>query len=225
MLVTNVVHQSPPKSPTATIARRAKRKTDDDLGSEQRLAKRFHLLSLGIPKHQITAEDIQRVQRTLEKNGEFVDELRPPELPRLRRSRSNAFSDTMNVDDSRDRIFIHNLEDELADLSSDEEHPIFIPEIERKLNMLPKVLLRPDNPQRLGNELVLYEVPSSLTIPIEQDSTRKAIIESRRRAQEQFFASKSEVSGKEPLDLSVSSLGGPHSGHDHDHDEDAMDMS
>lgn len=188
MLSASALRQSPPiSSPTTTSTpvTGLKRKTEDDLASEQRLAKRFHLLNLGKSKHQITAEDIQKVQLQLEKDAFNEEQNEVLEAPRLRRSRSNAFSDSMNVDESRDRIFIHNLEDELADLSSDEEHPIFIPDIERRLNMIPKSLLRPDHPPRSGNELVLYEVPSSLTIPIEQDSTRKAILESRRRAQEQ----------------------------------------
>ncbi|CAF9933155.1 MAG: hypothetical protein GOMPHAMPRED_007161 [Gomphillus americanus] len=176
---------------TTTAQHALKRKTEDDLASEQRLAKRFHLLNLGKPRHQITAEDIQKVHIQLENEageegyGGGEDEYIIPDGPRLRRSRSNAFSDSMNVDDSRDRIFIHSLEDELADLSSDEEHPIFIPDIERRLNMLPTALLRPDHVSRASNELVLYEVPSSLSIPIEKDSARKAIMESRHRAQQQ----------------------------------------
>ena len=226
MLATNIACQSPPSSPISTNTRGAKRKNEDDLASEQRLAKRFHLLSLGIPKHRITAEDIQRVHLKLEESQDFIDQSSASELPRLRRSRSNAFSDTMNVDDSRDRIFISNLEDELADLSSEEENPIFIPDIERKLNALPRALLRPDHPHVAGNELILYEIPTSLSIPIEQDSTRKAIIESRQRAQEQHLASMSRNTKSAPVDMLLSCRGEPHDNQDDDDDDDdAMDMS
>ena len=208
-MATGALRQSPPStspytSTASTSAHAMKRKTEDDLASEQRLAKRFHLLNIGKPRHQITAEDIQKVHMQQDiKDGSREEEEEntttlkgPPRL--LRRSRSNAFSDSMNVDDSRDRIFIHSLEDELADLSSDEEHPIFIPDIERRLNMLPKALLRPDNAPRVGNELVLYEVPSSLSIPIEKDSARKAIIESRHRAQQQALQGNVDVLEFEP---------------------------
>ncbi|KAK3060173.1 hypothetical protein LTS18_009149, partial [Coniosporium uncinatum] len=36
----------------------------------------------------------------------------------------------------------------------------------------------------LQNQLVLYRVPESLTVPAERDSVRKAIIEARERARE-----------------------------------------
>ena len=109
----------------------------------------------------------------------------PPEPPRMRRSRSNAFSDSMNLDDTRDRIYIHNLDEELADVESDEEKLIFLPDIERRLNRIPKsVLSTPDDTSKIGNEVVLYSVPTSISIPEEQDNVRKAIIESRQRARE-----------------------------------------
>lgn len=227
MLASNTFFQPSASIPVSTNTRGSKRKTEDDLASEQRLAKRFHLLSLGIPKHKITAEDIQRVHLKLENSQEFTDQSITSDPPRLRRSRSNAISDTMNVDESRDRIFIHNLEDELADLSSEEDNPIFIPDIERKLNALPRALLRPDRSNGAGNELILYEIPTSLTIPIEQDSTRKAIIESRQRAQEQLFAKSSRDTQSVSVDMPMSYHGRPQDDQDDDDDDDddAMDMS
>ena len=90
----------------------------------------------------------------------------------------------MSVEDSRDKIYIHNLDDELADFSSDEEKLIFLPDIEKRLTKIPKALLATEEPVRAGNEMVLYSVPSSITVPKEQDNVRKAIIESRERARE-----------------------------------------
>ena len=88
----------------------------------------------------------------------------------------------MHVDDSRDRIFIHNLDDEIADDEPSEERLIFLPDIEKRFTNIPKSLLEAHGPPLSGNELVLYSVPESLTVPKEQDIVRKAIIESRQRA-------------------------------------------
>lgn len=91
----------------------------------------------------------------------------------------------MQVDDTRDRVYIHNLDDELADIESDEEKLIFLPDIEKRLSKIPKHLLqnRRDEDHE-GQELVLYSVPKSLTVDEGHDSVRKAIIESRQRARE-----------------------------------------
>ena len=91
----------------------------------------------------------------------------------------------MQLDDTKDRVYIHNLEDELADIEPEEEKSIFLPDIEKKLGMMgksPKSVLLGEGYPSTGNEMVLYSVPSSLSVPAEQDKVRKAIIESRARA-------------------------------------------
>lgn len=89
----------------------------------------------------------------------------------------------MNVDDSRDRIYIANIDDELADIESDEEKMVFIPDIEKRLMKIPKSVLYGKESSSAGNEVVLYGVPESLSVPPDKDIVRKAIIESRARAQ------------------------------------------
>ena len=89
----------------------------------------------------------------------------------------------MAVDGSRDRVFIRNLDEEIAEAESEDEKLIFLPDIERKLARLPKSVLLADHATPSGNEVVLYSVPESLSIPKDQDNVRKAIIESRHRAQ------------------------------------------
>ena len=89
----------------------------------------------------------------------------------------------MQVDDKRDKVYIHDLDAELADIESDDEKLIFLPDIERRLSKVPQQLLRGGDDH--GNqELVLYSVPQSLTVDEDHDSVRKAIIESRQRARE-----------------------------------------
>ena len=90
----------------------------------------------------------------------------------------------MQLDDTKDRVYIHNLDEELADLESEEEKLVFLPDIEKKLGKIPKSVLLGEGHPSTGNEVVLYSVPSSLSVPEEQDNVRKAIIESRARARE-----------------------------------------
>ena len=94
-------------------------------------------------------------------------------------------NELMQVDETRDRVYIHNLDDELADIESDEEKLIFLPDIEKKLSRIPEQLLRSRRDEDHENqELVLYSVPKSLTVDEGHDSVRKAIIESRQRARD-----------------------------------------
>lgn len=90
----------------------------------------------------------------------------------------------MDVEDTKDRVYIHDLDQELADIESDEEHPIFLPDIEKHLLRLPKsVLMNDADKLRMENmQLVPYRVPKSLSVPVELDSVRKAILEARERA-------------------------------------------
>ncbi len=98
----------------------------------------------------------------------------------------------MQVDETKDRVYIHSLDDELADIESEEEKLVFLPDIEKKLGKIPKSVLLGEGHPCTSNEMVLYSVPSSLSVPEEQDNVRKAIIESRARAREK------QLHGAEP---------------------------
>jgi hypothetical protein len=90
----------------------------------------------------------------------------------------------MQVDDSKYKVYIYNLEDELSSESEPEDGKlVFLPDIEKHLrsNRIPHQALLSSNPDSVGRELVLYSVPSSLTVPEEQDSVRRAIVETRAR--------------------------------------------
>jgi len=138
-----------------------KRHPDDDLENEQRLAKRFNLLNL-------------------ENTNKLYISVRPSTGLR---NRSNAVNDSMTLDDTKDRVFIHDLDEELANLTPEEEKLVFLPDIDRELTRLPRSILLGNEPKR-KNEVVLYKVPESLSIPQEEDSIRKAMLESRERARE-----------------------------------------
>ena len=91
----------------------------------------------------------------------------------------------MQVDDTKNRVYIHNLDDELADDESEEEKMIFLPDIDKRLSKMPRHLLTGSQPESgHGQELVLYTVPASISVPVEHDSVRKAILEARQRARD-----------------------------------------
>jgi len=107
----------------------------------------------------------------------------------------------MQLDDSKYKVYIYNIDDELS--SSDGEAAgsdgeeggrlVFLPDIERHLranrigpSIPPPVPPSPEG-ELAGMQLVLYGVPSSLSVPEEHDSVRKAIIEARARHREKLL--------------------------------------
>lgn len=90
----------------------------------------------------------------------------------------------MELDDTRNRIYIHNIDDELSDMESEEEKLVFLPDIEKRLTRIPRSILTGRQSPPPNSEIVLYNVPESLSIPKEQDKVRKAIIETRERARD-----------------------------------------
>lgn len=91
----------------------------------------------------------------------------------------------MQVEDTKDKIFIYDLDAELAESDPEEDRLVFIPDIEKHLTKIPKhVLTGQDEDTKKENQLVLYQVPTALSVPEDEDSVRKAIIETRTRAQQ-----------------------------------------
>lgn len=97
----------------------------------------------------------------------------------------------MQLDDTKNKVYIYNLDKELEDIESSENENklVFLPDIEKHLlNMRipPSVLANKDGELAGLNQnqaLVLYDIPHSLTMTDEKDSVRKAILEARHRAQ------------------------------------------
>ncbi|KAL9602158.1 MAG: hypothetical protein Q9219_002022 [cf. Caloplaca sp. 3 TL-2023] len=140
-----------------------KRQANDNLESEQRLSKRLNLLNLAqdgifyIPKHG---------------NASTTTPV------------TDARDDSMQLDDTKDKVYIHNLAAEISDIESDEETPLFLPDIEKKLSKIPRSVLTGTNPPNINTQMVLYNVPASLSFPKEHDGVRRAILDSRARARE-----------------------------------------
>ncbi len=99
--------------------------------------------------------------------------------------------DYMQLDDTKHRVFIHNIDAELSDSEAEEGEAAdgrltLIPEMERHLrrtNLLSPVAALDSAPlSTKNNKLVLYRAPSSLSVPPEMDGVRMAVIEARERA-------------------------------------------
>ena len=90
----------------------------------------------------------------------------------------------MQIDDTKEKIYIYNLDQEIANIESEEGKLVFLPDIEKKLGKIPRSVLTTKAQPVTSSEMILYNVPSSLSVPREQDNVRKAIIETRARARE-----------------------------------------
>ena len=158
-----------------------KRRAEDELANDQRLVKRFDLLNLGESLLRLF-QPYSKYAYSTERNGKLyipVNQTVPAAS-----SQANDGNDSMQIDDTRDRVYIHSLDEELKTVDEEETRALFLPDIERKLNKIPKSVLTGHSQPLTRNEVVLYSVPTSLTVPREQDSVRKAIVESRARARQ-----------------------------------------
>ncbi|EUC48747.1 hypothetical protein COCMIDRAFT_2408 [Bipolaris oryzae ATCC 44560] len=164
-----------------------KRPADGSLENEQRLSKRFDLLNLvdhnGTRLYIPVPGSSQGTTTTQSQSSPTpVADALAFASTRPRRNRKPRAHDTMDIEDTPHRVYISDLSAELSDIESDEENPIFLSDIEKHLSRIPAHVLRgPDPTPNPQNQMVLYNVPTSLTVPEAQDNVRKAIVETRQR--------------------------------------------
>lgn len=91
--------------------------------------------------------------------------------------------DLMPLDDTKDKVYIHDLASEIAQIEAEEPRGLFIPDIDRKISAIPQHLLQ-SRTNNANTQMVLYQIPSSISVPEERDHVRKAIIATRARARE-----------------------------------------
>lgn len=241
-----------------------KRKADEStVNDSERFAKRFNLLSLGEWTSQGVADNTQHTDvvgaadaRARNNNSNYYIPVPPPRSSAASSADAAAATTTphhappitsshappeehMQLDDTRDRVFIYNLDEELADEEpeADEERLIFLPDIEKKFSRIPLQVLTGRRDEHENQELVLYDVPNkSLTGDAAgHDSVRKAILEARHRARERAIEEarqhdmncKYDTSAAAAGDADTETAHGYSAGY-HDHaeepDVDAMDM-
>ncbi|KAH9873533.1 hypothetical protein IAQ61_004157 [Plenodomus lingam] len=220
----NLPPQQP--SPPRHVPHGRKRAAESSLEHEQRLSKRFDLLNLDnsttrlyIPVPGSTDTTTTPTTRpnpspTPIPTPDPLTFISPPRTPHQRKPRSPPTPrppppDTMEVEDTPTRIFIHNLDAELSDLESDEDTPIFLSDIEKHLAKIPRhVLVRPDPKPSMHNQMVLYAVPESLSVEPERDSVRKAIVEARERIRERQGLERGAGAGEGEGEREVGGVGG-----------------
>lgn len=199
-----------------------KRAADAAPDGEQRLSKRFDLLNLDNTNK--AARLYIPVAGSSSSSSAAPTSTLAPDAPRAKRTRAPrppTSDDVMQVEDTPHRVYIHDLAAELSDTDSDSENPIFLSDIEKHLSKIPRhVLLGPPPKPIENNQMVLYNVPASLTVPEEHDSVRKAIVEARQRIRDKQVSGLTEP--QRPLDSSGAGPICP--AQDADEDADAMDL-
>lgn len=183
-----------PSSSKRGVKRVADESNDDTL----RFTKRFNLLSLGKNAQLLHSDGIILTDDLLDPrhngNSNYYIPVTPPPTDNgppsapISKLSGTVEDDSMNIDDTRDRVYIQNLDAELAEIDANEpdERLIFLPDIEKHFARIPEHLLTAPrdaaDAAKQRQELVLYSVPKSLTVDEDQDSVRKAILEARKRA-------------------------------------------
>ncbi|KAH8905895.1 hypothetical protein BR93DRAFT_709990 [Coniochaeta sp. PMI_546] len=167
-----------------------KRKADAQPESNERLSKRLSLLNLEHNGQKLYVP-VENAQRTDASSSTYSS---TPQYSPPRRPQPSLDDEPMHIDNTKHKVYIYNIDDELSSESEaeGEERVLFLPDIEKHLRanrIPPQLLLRePDLQDLADKQLVLYHVPSSITVPEEQDSVRKAIIEARARVRERQVA-------------------------------------
>lgn len=106
----------------------------------------------------------------------------------------------MQLDDTKHKVYIYDLDAELSDSdTSDDGKLVFLPDISKHLRetRIPPSILANKEGELAGmnKELVLYNVPSAISVPEGQDSVRRAVIEARARLRGKNEETETEVKG------------------------------
>ncbi|TFA98279.1 hypothetical protein CCMA1212_009970 [Trichoderma ghanense] len=161
---------------------RRKRKADSqDFSDRERLSKRLSRLNIepSGPRLYVPVE--------APANAAAASSSSPPSSSSPSSKPPSQSDETMQLDDSKHKVYIYDLDAELSsDSDNDEGKLIFLPDIEKHLreSRIPRGVLANDQGELAGMQLVLYSDPKSLSVPEERDGVRRAIIEARQRARE-----------------------------------------
>lgn len=81
-------------------------------------------------------------------------------------------SESMLLDDTKYTTYIHDIDRELEDTETQEDHISFLPDIEKALTAIPRAIL--ERPSTANNELVLYRTPAYFTLPVEKSQAKRS---------------------------------------------------
>lgn len=210
---------------------------EDDLITEQPLSKKLAKLSL----HK---EERSRNCRGTKTRCLFTISQHEAKHPthdadqRLQEQRKQVPPDDelMEVDnDNSHVVFIRDIDEELDSDDNDKKGLIFVPDIEKRLTRIPYALANvggnkipepslssPLSSFGTSQALVLYTVPSSLSVSREQDNVRRAIIEARARIRQRQAEDVTQQGLMDTGEVMADDADG--SGFDSGEDPDAMDI-
>ncbi|KAG5975529.1 hypothetical protein E4U58_000726 [Claviceps cyperi] len=185
---TNNTNTAQMYNPRSTLGKR-KHETQE---SNERLSKRMSLLNIerNGTKLYVPVESQPHSQATaqLPPPNTHANEYSYAHPPISSPAQPSPPTDYMQLDDSKHKVYIYNLDDEITSESSEDEDGklIFLSDIEKHLRekRIPPHILADSDGQLGGMQLVLYSDPKSLSVPEEQDGVRKAILEARQRTRE-----------------------------------------
>ncbi|RYP11727.1 hypothetical protein DL765_007623 [Monosporascus sp. GIB2] len=191
-LSASAIQQHQQHMPPTGVTPRKSRKRKADTQDNERLSKRLSLLNLEQNGNKLYVP----VESPQIHNSSSPDQSQSQPYPltgrqRQRQRQREPETDTMQLDNTKHKVYIYDLDDELSsdgDESSDEARLVFLPDIEKHLlqkRIPPSVLANPEG-ELAGMQLVLYSEPTSLTVPEERDSVRRAIVEARQRLREKL---------------------------------------
>lgn len=155
-----------------------KRHADDDLEANHNISTQFKKLRISISPFQPSYEAADQVLDQSSRRGLANG------CEHGRTAAPTPSADYMSVDETKDRVFIHDLDAEIAEIEAAEPKTLFLPDIDKKVSAIPRKLLQDQKGNTNNTQMVLYEVPSSISVPKEADAVRKAIIAARARARE-----------------------------------------
>lgn len=138
-----------------------------------------------------------------------------------------ANDDMMPVDDTANRIWVNDLNAEIAEIEAAEaQERLLLSEAGKEYSKIPEHLLR-KNPNAFTDsaaanmQVILYRDPISISVPEEEDAVRKTITEARQRMRER------QAEERERKDVSVAAhpVESMHPSHRYsDPDEDSMEL-
>ncbi|KOS19167.1 hypothetical protein ESCO_000313 [Escovopsis weberi] len=173
--------------------RHAKRKRIPEVhdGERERLSKRLSLLKLEQQQQQPSSNPGPAPgASTSFAQPAAADPAAPAHPP-------DESDESMQLDDSRHRIYIYSIDDELSSDSEPEDgRLVFHPDFRKHLrpsigggggsgrsssSSIPRRIVANDDGELAGMQLVLYREPKALSVPEEHDGVRKMVKEARQR--------------------------------------------
>lgn len=213
---------------------------EDDLIIEQPLSKKLAKLSLHMEEQSRNRRGTKtRYLFTIPQHEAYKHPTRDDADQQLQKQQQKQVTlpdnELMEVDnDNPHVVFIRDIDEELGSDDGDENDKkglIFVPDIEKRLTRIPYALANGGSSKisepsfGTSQALVLYTVPSSLSVSREQDNVRRAIIEARARIRQKQAGDTRQQGLMEAGEVMTDGVDGSglDSGLDED-DPDAMDI-